>query len=187
MGIKQCKKFNNSAKRDHIKRKGIQFRTLKENFHRIGQYYDEDKAYVEFRFHELRSELDENKESNRGIKKLWNNIKIYVKIFIMEKIGLYGTSPIKVIQSMGWTLLLFSIFYLLPFFKFNQTKVFSDYTILNKILTSVYHSIVTFLTIGYGDINPANFFTVIFSGIEGFLGLFLMAYFTVAFVRKVLR
>lgn len=36
-------------------------------------------------------------------------------------------------------------------------------------------------------INAENFATVIFSGIEGFIGLFLMAYFTVSFVRKVLR
>lgn len=166
--------------------KSEQFRTLKENFHKIGQYDDEDKAYVEFRKHEMRAELEDNKV-NIGFKKFWNKIIINFKIFVMEKIGLYGTSPMKVMKSMVWTLLFFSIFYLLPFFKFNQIKVFSNNTILNKVLTSVYHSIVTFLTIGYGDINPANFLTVIFSGIEGFIGLFLMAYFTVAFVRKVLR
>ena len=52
---------------------------------------------------------------------------------------------------------------------------------------SFYHSVVTFLTIGYGDVQPGNVKGIILSGIEGFLGLFLMAYFTIAFARKVLR
>ncbi|MCK5311801.1 MAG: hypothetical protein KAJ62_06810 [Desulfobacteraceae bacterium] len=43
------------------------------------------------------------------------------------------------------------------------------------------------MTIGYGDIQPANFSGIILSGFEGFMGLFLMSYFTVTFVRKVLR
>jgi len=65
------------------------------------------------------------------------------------------------------------------------TKLDSD--ILNRFITGMYHSIVTFLTIGYGDIQPKSFLGVILSGTEGFLGLFLMAYFTIAFSRKVLR
>jgi hypothetical protein len=51
------------------------------------------------------------------------------------------------------------------------------------------------LTIGYGSSSFSsvienisdNFMLILLSGIEGFIGMFLMAYFTVAFVRKVLR
>jgi len=179
--------IENQGNKTTHQEKAEQLRILKENFRKIGQYDDEDKAYVEFKFHELRSELDENGKKNKGIKKLYDFIKIHCKILIFEKIGLYGTSPIKVIKTMGWSLLIFSIIYLLPCLKFNQTKKFTDLTFVNKILTSIYHSVITFLTIGYGDINPANFCTVIVSGIEGFIGLFLMAYFVVAFSRKVLR
>ncbi len=52
---------------------------------------------------------------------------------------------------------------------------------------SLYYSAITFLTIGYGDIYPSSPALRIASGIEGFLGLFLMAVFTVSFMRKVLR
>ncbi len=51
---------------------------------------------------------------------------------------------------------------------------------------AIYYSAITFLTIGYGDYYPLGASQWL-AGIEGFIGLFLMSYFTVAFVRKVLR
>jgi len=57
---------------------------------------------------------------------------------------------------------------------------------LSELAVSFYHSAITFLTIGYGDYSPWGAVRVI-SSIEGFVGLFLMSYFTVAFVRKILR
>ncbi|MBK7710318.1 MAG: hypothetical protein IPJ37_04745 [Bacteroidales bacterium] len=41
-------------------------------------------------------------------------------------------------------------------------------------------------TIGYGDVYPVGLSRLV-SGLEGFMGVFMMSYFTVAFVRKVLR
>jgi hypothetical protein len=57
---------------------------------------------------------------------------------------------------------------------------------LSKLLQSFYHSAITFFTIGYGDVYPMGLSRVV-SGMEGFMGVFMMSYFTVAFVRKVLR
>ncbi len=57
---------------------------------------------------------------------------------------------------------------------------------LSNIQICFYHSAITFLTIGYGDYYPAGISRVI-SIVEGWSGLFLMSYFTVAFVRKILR
>jgi hypothetical protein len=57
---------------------------------------------------------------------------------------------------------------------------------LSAFLQSFYHSAITFFTIGYGDVYPVGVSRII-SGIEGFMGVFMMSYFTVAFVRKVLR
>ncbi|HUW04934.1 MAG TPA: ion channel, partial [Williamwhitmania sp.] len=51
---------------------------------------------------------------------------------------------------------------------------------------SLYHSAITFFTIGYGDFYPSGPLRIV-CGVEGFVGVFLMAYFTVAFVRKILR
>ena len=57
---------------------------------------------------------------------------------------------------------------------------------LSYIQTCFYHSAITFLTIGYGDYYPTGISRGI-SIVEGWSGLFLMSYFTVAFVRKILR
>ena len=57
---------------------------------------------------------------------------------------------------------------------------------LTPLLQSFYHCAVTFFTIGYGDVYPQGLSRVV-SGLEGFMGVFMMSYFTVAFVRKVLR
>ena len=43
-----------------------------------------------------------------------------------------------------------------------------------------------FLTIGYGECTPEGFFKII-APLEGWVGVFMMSYFTVAFVRKILR
>ena len=51
---------------------------------------------------------------------------------------------------------------------------------------SFYHSAITFFTIGYGDHYPVGHIRWL-SAIEGWAGVFLMSYFTVAFVRKILR
>ena len=49
-----------------------------------------------------------------------------------------------------------------------------------------YFSVVTFTTIGYGDYAPLGTLRGVTS-LEGFLGLFLMAVFTVSFARKFIR
>ena len=50
----------------------------------------------------------------------------------------------------------------------------------------LYFSVITFTTIGYGDYAPRGWLRVV-AAVEGFLGLFLMAVFTVSFARKFLR
>jgi hypothetical protein len=57
---------------------------------------------------------------------------------------------------------------------------------LSVFFQSFYHSGITFFTIGYGDVFPQGLSRIV-SGVEGFIGVFMMSYFTVAFVRKVLR
>ena len=57
---------------------------------------------------------------------------------------------------------------------------------LNVVVKSFYHCAITFLTIGYGDYYPSGIIRW-FSSFVGFSGLVMVAYFTVAFVRKILR
>mgnify|MGYP006452504657 FL=1 len=70
---------------------------------------------------------------------------------------------------------------------FGQISCINDQmNIIDKGLNSFYFSAITFFTIGYGECVPTGLLKII-SPIEGFTGVFLMSYFTVAFVRKILR
>lgn len=177
------------------RQKAEQFLILKENFRNIGRYDDEDKAYFEFKYHELRADKEEGKIG------LW---EYEIRKLIFEKIGGYGTKLLSVGKSMLWVWLGSSLAYIFLDFcsiflgKWNVfiQHVYSlDLLIIFKhIGKAFYHSAITFLTIGYGNIYDydniplwANFAIKLVSGIEGFFGLFLMAFFVVAYARKVLR
>jgi|Wag4MinimDraft_12_1082652.scaffolds.fasta_scaffold00904_3 uncharacterized protein YjbI with pentapeptide repeats len=197
-----------------------QYRLLKENYNKLGEYEFEDQAYVNFKKESIRykknSLCTEIKKENELLKKsfhiffefrnknklsnLSNNLYRIIKLFlkyskaliyfilnfiIQELIGEYGTSPKRIFSFMIFTVFGFSFKYLFFFSEFN----------CQTYKKSLYHSIITFLTIGYGSSSFSsvienisdNFMLILLSGIEGFIGMFLMAYFTVAFVRKVLR
>ncbi len=168
--------------------KADQFRTLKEGFNNIGQYNSEDKAYVLFMRHDLRAQVQEHLARNRW-NALWAYPSAAFKWLVFDKMGLYATDPIRVLTSMLVVYVLFSLSYVaVPWLSSSSDLVSSlgDPDHLNVWEEGFYHSAITFLTIGYGDYYPSGQFRWI-SSLEGFVGVFLMAYFTVAFVRKILR
>jgi len=102
--------------------------------------------------------------------------------------GKYGTAPRNVAVSMIVVVVLFSILYL-PCGSLENIDLPADLPNWRiRVINSIYHSIITFLTIGYGsDFIQQTIWGRVLSGFEGFFGLFLMAYFTVSFAKKVLR
>jgi len=166
--------------------KAEQFNILKENFHLNGQYEEEDKSYIQFKRFEQRADVE--KALTEGAKG-WLKLLFYTfRWIVFDKMGLYATSPLRVLFSMIVVYVLFSITYtILPFLNLGEIINSVGATDgLNYLQTSFYHSAITFLTIGYGDYYPTGFSRAI-SVVEGWTGLFLMSYFTVAFVRKILR
>jgi hypothetical protein len=182
-----CKEFIISQEGNSLRQKAEQFRILKENFNGNGRYDDEDSAYVMFKRFEARSRLTIEKQK-KGVRKYLAWVPYGFQWLIYDKIGLYATSPGRV---------LFSVIVL--WFFFGSVYLVMDITGLGHtassvgnpdklpvLLQSFYHSAITFFTIGYGDVYPTGFSRLV-SGLEGFIGVFMMSYFTVAFVRKVLR
>ena len=171
--------------------KAAQFRVLKENYNLIGQYDYEDEAYVEFKRCESKSILE---DSNRKkfTKRMWGKIRYFFQKLVFDKIGLYATNPIRVLLSMTIAYFLFSLIYIILPLIHKGSAIHSslfhpgDPRDLNLVEKELYHSAVTALTIGYGDYYPVGLIRML-SGIQGFVGVFLMSYFTVAFVRKILR
>jgi len=188
-----------SQKKTSLFQKAEQFRILKENFRNNGQYDDEDASYVEFKRCEAKAKLT-SFGNNKAKKFLVGYPNYYFQMYVFDYIGRYATDPIRVLANM---LLSFSGFSLIYF-------VFSVSDSLNKIGHVVaggtetmplnnenmstlhafgdclYYSGITFFTIGYGDYF-ANGILKPVAVFEGFSGVFLMSYFTVAFVRKILR
>ncbi len=170
-----------------LDQKAEQFRIIKEEFRQSGQYNDEDKAYIEFKRLELKAWKEEKIKQNK-----WNALWVYPSMWsewlLFDLMGLYATDPLRVLISTFVVYVFFSLlFWMMPFFM--DTAIVSslgDPDKLSSFEVSFYHSAITFLTIGYGDYYPSGFFRWL-SNIEGFVGVFFMSYFVVAFVRKILR
>jgi hypothetical protein len=183
----KCKEIIINQEGTTLHQKAEQFRILKENFSGTGKYEDEDKAYVMFKRLEAQSWLTEQKEKG-GITKILSHIPNGFQWLVFDKIGLYATSPGRVLLSVVVFWLFFgSVYYLIDLTGLGRTvSSVNNPDNLSVLLQSFYHSAITFFTIGYGDVYPMGLSRVI-SGLEGFMGVFMMSYFTVAFVRKVLR
>jgi hypothetical protein len=170
-----------------LRQKAEQFRILKENFSSTGKYEDEDKAYIMFKRYEAKSWLTEQEERG-GIRRILSYVPHAFQWLIFDKVGLYATSPGRVLFSV----VVFWFFFGSVYFAIDLTglgKTVSSVANpdhLSVLVQSYYHSAITFFTIGYGDVFPVGLSRLV-SGLEGFMGVFMMSYFTVAFVRKVLR
>lgn len=171
-----------------LEEKAEQFRILKESFNKSGQYADEDFSYVWFKRYELLSEFSASKNQSK-FSRIIRYPEYLFKKLVFDKAGLYATDPFRVMVSMVTVYTLFSLLYSL-LLTFHLGGIVSgltaEHNALGIIGRSFFFSGVTFLTIGYGDFYPMGLIRGL-SVIEGFTGVFLMSYFTVAFVRKILR
>ena len=147
--------------------KANQMKLLKENFNRIQEYDCEDEAFVEY--------MRYNRKTKSKLEKSG--------LYLLDWIGAYGTSPLRVAGSMVVAILFFTFLYSNWISCTNIDVKVSE----NSLFESIYFSVITFLTIGYGDLSPKNEITAAVAAVEGFVGLFLMSYFVVALVRKTLR
>jgi hypothetical protein len=170
-----------------VRQKAEQFRILKTNFSSTGKYDDEDKAYVMFKRFEADADMRDGIEANKW-SRLWEYPIYAFKWLVFDKIGLYATSPGRVLFSVVIFWMVFgTTYYLFQLAGWGKTmSSVGNPDELSIFLQSYYHSAVTFFTIGYGDVFPQGISRIV-SGVEGFMGVFMMSYFTVAFVRKVLR
>lgn len=101
----------------------------------------------------------------------------------------YGESPLRVV--------IFSILFILccafAYFILGtaaQNPIYPNATgviaVILEMLNAIYFSVVTFTTLGYGDISPIGLARFI-AAFEAFIGSFTMALFVVVFVKKMTR
>ena len=170
-----------------LRDKAAQFNLLKNDFNTNGEYDNEDRAYVWFKRYDSRARLEEMKAGSG-----WDKIRAYplfwFKELVFDKMGLYATNPVRVFMSMLVIYAIFSVLYVVIPWLSDATIACpdDDGSFLLTTANAFYYSAITFLTVGYGDCLPTGILKWV-APAEGWMGMFLMAYFTVAFVRKILR
>ncbi|MDX1342060.1 MAG: pentapeptide repeat-containing protein [Reinekea sp.] len=102
----------------------------------------------------------------------------------------YGERPMNVIYF-SWTVILFTSIAFYFFGVLEQGQLIrwnsvSDNGIVKDMLTCLYYSVVSFTTLGYGDIIPVGY-SRFFAAAEAFTGSFTLALFVVVFVKKMTR
>lgn len=103
----------------------------------------------------------------------------------------YGEAPLRIISLSIFIILICAILYSFTGLSYQDTlqKISSQHSLSDNIslfLSSLYFSVVTFTTLGYGDFNPVGISRAI-AAIEAFTGSFTIALFVVVFVKKMTR
>ena len=164
---------------------------LKNNFHSIGRYDDESWAFMK--------ERDMERENYRKLK----NFRQWILSCFLNIIYGYGERPWNVVIS---ALVIITLF-VLAFTYFgignpelielhgrisldanNDLEIISEGTLQNttikQFINSLYFSLITFTTLGYGDFQPLEGWGRILAGSEAFIGAFMMALFVYTFARR---
>ncbi|MDG3087248.1 pentapeptide repeat-containing protein [Vibrio hannami] len=110
----------------------------------------------------------------------------------------YGESPLRVVLFSIFFILFCALTYFILFCALTyfilgtaaQNPIYPGATgpiaVFLEILNAIYFSVVTFTTLGYGDISPIGVARFI-AAFEAFVGSFTMALFVVVFVKKMTR
>jgi len=103
----------------------------------------------------------------------------------------YGERPIRVVLFSWLAIVLFGALYFLLgisddglLLSWNSQQGIIEN--ISQFMTCLYFSVVTFTTLGYGDLTPVGFSRAL-AAIEAFIGSFTLALFVVVFVKKMTR
>lgn len=120
---------------------------------------------------------------------LWSGRRFVSKVVDMA-CG-YGENPVKVIFFSLFIIFSFALIYFFfgiqgPSHTIRYTAQLALFSNIYFMLEALYFSVVTFTTLGYGDISPIGV-TRFFATFEAFIGSFSLALFVVVFVKKMTR
>ena len=100
----------------------------------------------------------------------------------------YGERPTRVIfWWFAFTLSFAVIYFAGQLIEYSGGGTEIDYGTLGGFLTCMYFSVVTFTTLGFGDISPVTDAGRAIASVEAFTGAFMIALFVLVFGRKMIR
>ena len=118
--------------------------------------------------------------AKRRAMKLSNPVR-WINFIFGDLLCGYGTSFVRVFLWSGMIMLLCSVLY----YKF-ESLLFYNKDIYASFADSVYFSMATFTTLGYGDFHAVGYLRYL-TGLESFVGAAMMALFTVIVARNIIR
>ncbi|TKJ42044.1 hypothetical protein CEE36_07410 [candidate division TA06 bacterium B3_TA06] len=174
---------------------------LKNYFHQRGRYEDEGKAYYREKLmakHQAHEELF-GKSTSKGFKRAFQNIgrffvhnenkgvrRRWLGLWFMWALAGFGE---RWIRTIFWALGTFVFFGLLHWLGTNATwwSLVSRGGEIKHLLDCLYFSLVTFVTLGFGDIWPEAWATKILVGVEVVLGYVFLGMIVTLIARKMGR
>lgn len=106
----------------------------------------------------------------------------FLELILVDFTCSYGASWLKVLRAWGFTILFSALIFWL-----GGGIITKDGIPIKSFWQSLYFSIVTFTTLGYGDYSPKPGFFQVLASAEALIGAFLMALFIAVFARKWMR
>ena len=186
----------------------LAYRIAKLQAYKIGDVNLGDKYYYlerSYRGYQIMPPISIWDKTKKGYKKfvLFNSIKVdkyYKFIFPKTKdliskylIG-YGEKPFNCIFWMLIFILSYSFIYMFTGLKINNEITYLLYNpnasfieSFQSIFDYVFFSIVTFTTVGYGDITTGNLIGKFFASTEMILGVTLIGAWTATLLRKLMK
>jgi len=103
----------------------------------------------------------------------------------------YGERPLRIVILSAMVILLFTGIFFMTGLNYSGEIIQISFNRsleenISSLLNALYFSVVTFTTLGYGDILPIGI-SKLFAGVEALLGGFILALFVVVFVKKMTR
>jgi len=155
-------------------------RILKQDYEKYG-----DKENVEKWFLRERRAIRNQKRQKKSIV---SKTTAGIECLLVDWTSKYGTSWIRLFWVTGSLILLFSILYWISS-QISWIGYIEGYSndLLYSFGQSLYYSIVTFTTLGYGDMVPIGIEMKFLSALQTLLGAVFMALIVFVFARKYMR
>jgi len=169
------------------------YRRLRQSCQRYGDHFNAGEFFYQ--------EMDCKRKQMKGGQKIFWNL-------IFKEVCGYGERPIRVIRASAFSIIFFALFYFYNGIMYiengieisidhqinlNSLKIFISefdhlvFPIIKDFFWCFYISIITFTTLGYGDVHPVGFLSRLFASIESLIGIFMTATLIFVFSRKMLR
>jgi uncharacterized protein YjbI with pentapeptide repeats len=167
---------NEEGTKEALNRAEAAHRNLKESYKNEGDYETAGEFFIrEMAIRRKRAILDKE-------------YGYWVMSNIIAGLCGYGERPTRVIfWWFAFTFTFAVVYFAGQLIEYSDGTTEIDFSTLGGFLTCMYFSVVTFTTLGFGDISPVTDAGRAIASVEAFTGAFMIALFVLVFGRKMIR